>query len=145
MRWRLACTFQRLFKDFSKTFKESLCGKVSVTSVDAKLGSFQVRMVCRWAFRASALSSPLFLTGFFSGTSNAYKETEISYRGVPGLRIPGLQVTVQESRIWKDLSQTTDDTITWNGTSIFLLDGYKRYHLKETSKYKPCAVQGLSI
>ncbi|CAK8988891.1 Uncharacterized protein SCF082_LOCUS1570 [Durusdinium trenchii] len=88
---------------------------VSVTSVDAKLGGFQVRMVCRWAFR----------------TSNAYKETEISYRGVPGLRIPGLQVTAQESRIWKDLSQTTDDTITWNGTSIFLLDGYKPYHLQD--------------
>ena len=34
-------------------------------------------------------------------------------------------------RIWKDLSQTTDDTITWNGTSIFLLDGYKPYHLQD--------------
>lgn len=101
---------------WTKSLDRVMCyAVVSVTSVDAKLGGFQVRMVCRWAFR----------------TSNAYKETEISYRGVPGLRIPGLQVTAQESRIWKDLTKTTDATITWNGTSIFLLDGYKPYHLQD--------------
>lgn len=89
---------------WTKSLDRVMCyAVVSVTSVDAKLG----------------------------GTSNAYKETEISYRGVPGLRIPGLQVTAQESRIWKDLTKTTDATITWNGTSIFLLDGYKPYHLQD--------------
>ena len=31
--------------------------KVSVTSVDVKLGGFQVRMVCRWAFRLMAYLS----------------------------------------------------------------------------------------
>lgn len=37
-------------------------------------------------------------------------------------------------RIWKDLTKTTDATITWNGTSIFLLDGYKPYHLQDGVK-----------
>mmetsp|Transcript_23919 Transcript_23919/g.53844 ORF Transcript_23919/g.53844 Transcript_23919/m.53844 type:complete len:412 (-) Transcript_23919:100-1335(-) len=88
---------------------------VSVTSIDPKLGTFQVRMVCAWAFR----------------TMNPNNDTEIIYRGVPGIRIPGLSVKVQESRIWKVLEGNTNNIIKWNGTSIFLLEGFKMYQLKD--------------
>jgi len=88
---------------------------VSVTSVDPKAGTFQVRMVCQWAFR----------------TNNPNNDTEIIYRGVPGIRIPGLSVKVQESRIWKVLEGNSNNIIKWNGTSIFLLQGFKMYELKD--------------
>ncbi|CAE7469467.1 unnamed protein product [Symbiodinium natans] len=72
-------------------------------------------MVCQWAFR----------------TNNPNNDTEIIYRGVPGIRIPGLSVKVQESRIWKVLEGNSNNIIKWNGTSIFLLEGFKMYQLKD--------------
>ena len=93
----------------------------------------QVRMLCQWAFRTA---SPKNETGQpntqvlrESSRSDrsanwldvSSKDTEISYRGVPGIRVPGwikmsrprpcllasgLQTQVQESRVWKDLNDT---------------------------------------
>mmetsp|Transcript_2372 Transcript_2372/g.5628 ORF Transcript_2372/g.5628 Transcript_2372/m.5628 type:complete len:429 (-) Transcript_2372:76-1362(-) len=89
--------------------------RVSVTHVDVKTGKFEVRMLCQWAFR----------------TASPKNDTEISYRGVPGIRVPGLQTHVQESRIWKDLNDTETSTknrtIFWRGSSIFWMTGFKKY------------------
>lgn len=101
--------------------------RVSVLQVEPKTGMFQVRVVCQWAFRTFSQKS----------------DTEISYRGVPGIRVPGLEVDVLESRVWKDLDSTknnessaigspsTRNTIFWRGTSIFVLRGYKRYWVRD--------------
>ena len=59
---------------------------------------------------------------FLLRRADTTEDTEISYRGVPGIRvpgwneavrepvlpcrIPGLQTEVQESRVWKDLNDT---------------------------------------
>jgi len=102
---------------------------ISIIQVDPKTGMFQVRMVCQWAFR----------------TFSPKNDTEISYRGVPGIRVPGLEVDVLESRVWKDLESTKNNeqcthcgspnsarnTIFWRGTSIFVLRGYKRYWVRD--------------
>lgn len=63
-------------------------------------------MVCQWKFR----------------TFSPKNDTEISYRGVPGIRVPGpfqleralaflagLEVDVLESRVWKDLDTTKNN------------------------------------
>ncbi|CAE7921858.1 unnamed protein product [Symbiodinium necroappetens] len=93
--------------------------RVSVTHVDVKTGKFQVRMLCQWAFRTASLKS----------------DTEISYRGVPGIRVPGLQTEVQESRVWKDLNDTESSsknrTIFWRGSSIFWMTGFKKYPVSD--------------
>eukprot|EP00435_Cladocopium_sp_Y103_P008801 s5418_g2.t1 len=47
--------------------------RISILQVEPKTGMFQVRMVCQWAFR----------------TFSPKNDTEISYRGVPGIRVPG--------------------------------------------------------
>mmetsp|Transcript_20494 Transcript_20494/g.36829 ORF Transcript_20494/g.36829 Transcript_20494/m.36829 type:complete len:457 (-) Transcript_20494:58-1428(-) len=93
---------------------------VRLTSIDPKHGTFQVRMQCQWAFR----------------TLNPKGDTEISFRGVPGIRMPGLNVKVEESRIWKDLTATEStnvmsNTIFWRGTSIFFMDGFKKFNVKD--------------
>jgi hypothetical protein len=97
-----------------------------VTKVDPKEGVFEVRMKCLWSFR----------------TKNSGEQAEITMRGVPGIRMPGLRVTVEESRIWKDLnfdanhgrSQScggpSKDTLLWRGTSIFTMDGWKAFDLR---------------
>ncbi|CAE7203972.1 unnamed protein product, partial [Symbiodinium natans] len=76
-------------------------------------------MLCQWAWR----------------TANAKNDTEISCRGVPGVRVPGLQMEVQESRVWKDLNDTESSiknrTIFWRGSSIFWMTGFKKYPVSE--------------
>jgi len=91
---------------------------VRLTSVDPKRGAFQVRMQCQWAFR----------------TLNPKEDTEIAFRGVPGIRMAGLNVKVEESRIWKDLSAVFDsraNSVFWRGTSIFFMDGFKQFNVRE--------------
>lgn len=103
--------------------------RISILQVEPKTGMFQVRMVCQWAFR----------------TFSPKNDTEISYRGVPGIRVPGIEVDVLESRVWKDLESmknnescaqcgspnSTRNSIFWRGTSIFVLRGYKRYWVRD--------------
>lgn len=89
---------------------------IRLTKMDAKDGTFSLRMQCQWAFR----------------TLNPKGETEISFRGVPGIRMPGLDVCVEESRIWKDLhNSTATETIFWRGTSTFLMSGFKEFNVMD--------------
>lgn len=91
---------------------------IRVIFVDPKRSKFQVRMQCQWAFR----------------THNLMSDTELSFRGVPGIRMPGLNVVVEESRIWKDLSQSAkagSSKVAWRGYSIFLMDGYKKFYVED--------------
>ena len=67
-------------------------------------------MVCQWAFRSLSyfeqhgpwLQADIDCSCIhrtYLGTDNPNNDTEIIYRGVPGIRIPGLSVKVQESRL----------------------------------------------
>ncbi|CAJ1400541.1 unnamed protein product [Effrenium voratum] len=108
---------------FETTFDRVFChARTSIIQVEPKTGMFQVRMVCKWKFR----------------TASPKNDTEISYRGVPGIRVPGLETKVLESRVWKDLASTDIDggpkhrnTITWRGTSIFVMKGFKKYLVRD--------------
>eukprot|EP00928_Gymnodinium_smaydae_P071779 TRINITY_DN55268_c0_g1_i1.p1 TRINITY_DN55268_c0_g1~~TRINITY_DN55268_c0_g1_i1.p1 ORF type:complete len:778 (+),score=111.40 TRINITY_DN55268_c0_g1_i1:124-2457(+) len=94
---------------------------IRVVSLDPKSGAFQLRIKCHWSFR----------------TLNSLEDSEIRLRGVPGLRIPALSMSVEESRVWKDLSQgkslgskTTQKSVYWKGTTTLTLDGYKSFHVE---------------
>lgn len=88
---------------------------VRVVELDPKMGTYRLRMKCLWFFR----------------TLNSGEEAEIGLRGVPGVRMPGLVTTVEESRIWKDLTfdtssrTTTSNTLAWRGITLLTLDGCK--------------------
>jgi len=88
---------------------------VRVVELDPKMGTYRLRMKCLWFFR----------------TLNSGEEAEIGLRGVPGVRMPGLVTTVEESRIWKDLNfdgssrSTTGKTLCWRGITLLTLDGCK--------------------
>jgi hypothetical protein len=92
---------------------------VRVTGIDPKNGTFTIRMKCHWSFR----------------TLNSQEEAEVRWRGVPGIRMIGVVVSVEESRIWKDLSRasytkTPPKTVFWKGTSVFTIGGFKPYHME---------------
>lgn len=93
---------------------------IRVVSLDPKVGTFSVRMKCHWAFR----------------TLNSQEDTEIRLRGVPSLRMPANSVTVEESRVWKDLTttqegaKTSHKSVYWKGTSTFMIDGFKVFHME---------------
>jgi len=98
---------------------------VRVICIDPKSGFFQVRIKCNWSFR----------------TMNGNEDTEIHFRGVPGIRMPGLNMVVEESRIWKDLKsdrelqsenekKVTRKTIFWRGISTFQADGRKIFYMQ---------------
>lgn len=46
--------------------------------------------------------------------------------------MPALVVTVEESRLWKDLdsTKTSNKTVYWKGTSTFAVDGFKVFHME---------------
>jgi len=87
---------------------------IRLTSIDPKNGSFEARMKCSWRFR----------------TLNSRDRTEVQLR-VPGIRMPGLVVTVDESRIWRDLKKSTDRTIYWHGTSLFTITGFEIFEVHD--------------
>jgi len=92
---------------------------VRVVELDPKMGTYRLRMKCLWFFR----------------TLNSKEEAEIGLRGVPGVRMPGLIVTVEESRIWKDLTladaspTTTKNTLCWRGITLLTLEGFKMFNM----------------
>lgn len=93
---------------------------VRLAALDPKQGTFRVRMKCIWAFR----------------TLNSREDAELHLRGVPGIRMPGVLEVVEESRVWKDLTfsgslQTTGNTVLWRGISLFTMDGFKAFQMKE--------------
>jgi len=87
---------------------------VRIIGVDAKTGCFQARMKCNWTFR----------------TLNTKDRTEVHY-WVPGIRMPGLVSNCEESRIWRDMSKSSERTIYWCGVSIFSLSGFEIFEMED--------------
>mmetsp|Transcript_92430 Transcript_92430/g.257486 ORF Transcript_92430/g.257486 Transcript_92430/m.257486 type:complete len:377 (-) Transcript_92430:140-1270(-) len=87
---------------------------IRLTDINPKNGSFTARMKCSWRFR----------------TLNSRDRTEVQLR-VPGIRMPGLIVTVEESRIWRDLKESSDKTIYWRGTSLFSITGFEIFEVHQ--------------
>jgi hypothetical protein len=85
-----------------------------VTGIDPKEGTFTLRLKCHWRFR----------------TLNSGDRTETHLK-VPGLRMPGLNVGVEESRIWRDLKKSTDKTLYWRGVSQFNIQGYEIFEMSD--------------
>jgi len=87
-----------------------------VTAVDPKESCFELRMKCKWSFR----------------TQHGDEKTETKLR-VPGVRLPGLKVEVNESRVWKDLvkSRRSSNTIFWRGISLFTIRGFERFEMQD--------------
>jgi len=85
-----------------------------VISIDPKQGTFNLRLKCHWRFR----------------TLNTGDRTETHLK-VPGLRMPGLVVEVEESRIWRDMKMSTDKTLFWKGTSQFNIAGFEMYEMSD--------------
>lgn len=94
---------------------------IRVVELDPKMGTYRLRMKCLWFFR----------------TLNSKEAAEIELRGVPGVRLPGLIVTVEESRIWKDLTlaeaspTSTSKTLAWRGVTLLTLEGFKAFNMLE--------------
>ncbi|CAK0847836.1 unnamed protein product [Prorocentrum cordatum] len=89
--------------------------RIRLIGINAKLGTFHLRMRCHWSFRASSLD----------------EQAEVDFRGTPGIRMPGVSVAVEESRIWKDVTQTGLTTIFWRGTSLFAITGHKAFRMED--------------
>mmetsp|Transcript_48970 Transcript_48970/g.94640 ORF Transcript_48970/g.94640 Transcript_48970/m.94640 type:complete len:446 (-) Transcript_48970:69-1406(-) len=109
--------------DSNPLLHERVCchAVIRLLHVDTKEGVFTARVKCHWAFR----------------TQNTQDNSEVLMRGVPGIRIPALITTVEESRVWKDVTaaspderKTNHNTVYWKGTSTFLLQGYKIFHME---------------
>lgn len=88
--------------------------RVRLTYVDPKNGSFEGRMKVHWAIR----------------TLNTKDRTEARIR-VPGIRLPDLFSTVEESRIWRDMQGDTDKTFAWRGTSVLAFSGNKVFDVHD--------------
>merc|ERR1719195_416335 len=71
-------------------------------------------MKCHWRFR----------------TLNTADRTETHLK-VPGVRMPGLLVDVDESRIWRDLEKSTDKTVYWRGISVFIIRGFEIFEMSD--------------
>lgn len=85
-----------------------------ILSIDPKAGTFDLRLKCHWRFR----------------TLNTGDRTETHLK-VPGLRMPGLNVGVEESRIWRDLKRSTDKTLYWRGISHFNIHGFEIFEMSD--------------
>lgn len=89
---------------------------IKVTAVDPKSSRFELRMKCKWTFRSL----------------HREERTETRLR-VPGIRLPGLIVVVDESRIWKDIQETkrSEDTVLWRGVSRFTITGFEIFEMHD--------------
>lgn len=114
---RSEAAFNDLWDTKDPAFLDKVCCRaiVKVTAIDAKSSRFELRMKCHWKFR----------------TLHSEERTETRLR-VPGIRMPGLVVTVEESRIWRDMQRVkgSKHTLFWRGVSVFTIYGYERFELK---------------
>mmetsp|Transcript_64494 Transcript_64494/g.181439 ORF Transcript_64494/g.181439 Transcript_64494/m.181439 type:complete len:504 (+) Transcript_64494:50-1561(+) len=87
---------------------------IRVMSIDPKLSTFEIRMTCHWKFR----------------TLHGEERTETRLR-TPGIRMPGLIVTVDESRIWRDMEKAKESihSVFWRGISVFTILGFERFEM----------------
>jgi len=90
--------------------------RIRIVEVSPKAGQYSIRMKCHWRFR----------------TLNTADRTETHLK-VPGVRMPGLIVDVDESRIWRDLEKTrsTDKTVYWRGISVFVVRGFEIFEMSD--------------
>jgi hypothetical protein len=87
---------------------------VRLTHVDPKNGSYEGRMKCHWSLR----------------TLNTKDRTEPRIR-VPGIRLPRLVCSVEESRIWRHFDADSEKTIAWQGTSVISFTGYEIFEVHD--------------
>lgn len=113
---RIDKRFVDLWDVHDPAFLDKVCCEclIKVTRVDPKESRFELRMKCKWTFR----------------TLHSDEKTETKLR-VPGIRLPGLIVEVNESRVWKDLQKTkgSENTVFWRGVSLFTITGFERFEM----------------
>lgn len=85
---------------------------VRLTRVDPKNGTFEGRMKCHWALR----------------TLNIMDRTEPRIR-VPGIRLPRLSCSVEESRIWRHFDADSEKTTAWQGCYQMSFKGYEIFEV----------------
>jgi len=85
---------------------------VRLTRVDPKSGSFAGRIKCHWALR----------------TLNIMDRTEPRIR-VPGIRLPRLCCSVEESRIWRHFDADSEKTTAWQGTLQMSFTGFELFEV----------------
>lgn len=88
--------------------------KIRITHIDPKNGSYEGRMKCKWEVR----------------TLNTKERTEPRKR-VPGIRLPSLITTVEESRIWRHFQGDSEKTVSWHGISVFHFAGYEIFEVHD--------------
>lgn len=87
---------------------------VRLTHCDPKNGSYEGRMEIHWALR----------------TLKTKDRTEPRIR-VPGMRLPRLVCSVEESRIWRHFDGDSECTIAWQGTSVMSFLGYEIFEVQD--------------
>jgi len=105
--------------------KVSCNAVMRLIAIDAKDCTYSLRLKCYWTFRMQHTGD----------------RTETKLR-IPGLRAPGLQVKCEESRIWRVLQSRhtgrknsdaigSDKTVLWKGTSLFHINGFEIYEMRD--------------
>jgi hypothetical protein len=87
---------------------------LKVWQIDPKNGCFECRMKCHWEFRLL----------------NNQARTEPRVR-VPGIRMPGVACKVDESRVWRDISEDTQHTMFFRGSSVFSFTGFEVFEIQD--------------
>jgi len=87
---------------------------VRLTAVDPKNGRFEARMKVHWSLRSL----------------NLRERTEPRIR-VPGIRVPSILSTTEESRVWRELGKESEKSILWAGTSTFSLAGWEMFEVHD--------------
>lgn len=87
---------------------------VRLTHVDPKNGSYEGRMKIHWTLRML----------------NTMDHTEPRMR-VPGIRLPRLVCSVEESRIWRHFDADSEHSIAWQGTSVITFTGFEIFEVHD--------------
>lgn len=87
---------------------------VRITHVDPKTGSYEGRMKIHWSLRML----------------NTQDHTEPRLR-VPGIRLPRLVCSVEESRIWRHFDADSEHSIAWQGTSVISFTGFEIFEVHD--------------
>jgi hypothetical protein len=87
---------------------------INVTLLNPKIGRFEARMKCHWCVRTPYIG----------------ERTEPRMR-IPGIRMPSLSVTVEESRLWREKDKDTEKSFYWRGVSVFMLTGWEMFEVHD--------------
>lgn len=94
--------------------KVKVDGDIRLRKIDPKNGSFEGRLKLHWMLR----------------TTQQHLRTEPRVR-VPGIRWSRLSSTVEESRVWRDISKDSDATTFWQGTTSIEFSGYELFEVQD--------------